>query len=161
LDLYSKTISDNRHKTPTTVTRTPNHRVHPINNSSDPIDLLFVPCQLRITAHLPTVLHIIKTATNPPHQTLSATTVADLVTICRTASTHHATQLQIVTHLLLAHLQTMKTMLPATNKEPILSPILETTHRHSITIKPFVFHPLTQEMTFLTQSLGQTLHSLK
>jgi hypothetical protein len=158
VDLYSKTISVNRHKTPTTVAQTP-LRVHPTNNSTDPIDLLYVQCGLRITAHLSTVIHL-KTATNPLPQTLSATTVADLVTIRDTIPPLHATQLQIVAHLLV-HLQTMKTLLPATNKEPILSPILEKMNRQPFTIKPFVFHPLTQWMTFLTQPLGQTLHSPK
>jgi hypothetical protein len=133
-DYYSKTISDDRHKTPTTVAQTP-LRVHPINNSSDPIDLLYVQCRLRITAHLPTVIHLIPTATNPPQQTSSATTVADLVTIPGAAPTLHATQLQIVAHLP-AHPQTMRTMLPFTNKEPISSPILEQMHIQFFTIKP-------------------------
>jgi hypothetical protein len=160
VDLHSKTISDNRHTTPTTVAPTP-LRVHPTNNSSDPIDLLYVQCQLRIPAHHPTVIHLIKTAANQTQQTSFATTVADLATIRETAPTLHATQLQIVAHLP-ALLRTMKTTLPVTsNTEPISSPILEKIHRQPFTIKPFVPHPLTQWMTSLTQSLGPTLHSLK
>jgi hypothetical protein len=93
VDLYSKTISDNRHTTPTTVAPTP-LRVHPTNNSSDPIDLLYVQCRLRIPAHHPTVIHLIKTTANQTQQTSFATTVADLATIRETAPTLHATQLQ-------------------------------------------------------------------
>jgi hypothetical protein len=159
VDLYSKTISDNRHTTPTTVALT-FPRVHPTNNSSDPIDLLCVQCRLRIPAHHPTVKHLIKIAANHTQLTSSATTVADLATIRETAPTLHATQLQIVAHLP-APPQTMKTTLPVANTEPISSPILEKIHRQPFTIKPFVPHPLTQWMTSLTQSLGQTLHSLK
>lgn len=151
VDLPYRTLSDKPRITPTTtVATTLRQHVHQRNNTVQ-IDHLFVNCRIQITAHLPTVTQTIKTATNPTLQTLSVTTAADSVTIPATAPTQHAMQLPIEAHPL-DHLRTMKIPLPAINNEPTL---LLTQERMFIT-KLSVLHLLTQWMTLLTQSLGQT-----
>jgi hypothetical protein len=161
VDLPYQTPSDTPRKTPTTtVAPTLRQHVHHQRNNSVQIDHLSVNCRIQITVHLPTVTLTIKTATNPTLQTLSATTAADSVTIPATAPTQHAIQLPIEAHLL-DHLRTMKIPLPAINNEPTLLLTQEKTCKKLFITKLSVLHLLTQWMTLLTQSLGQTQPSPK